>query len=309
LLKDAQTLYSADMDASGYIRIGELGRRVGVSPELLRAWERRYGLLQPERSPGGFRLYSDADVARVRAMRRHLGEGLSAAEAARLARETGLDDRVAVPDDGTPLLEGARGDLRAALLRFDEAAAHAALDRLLSGFALDTVLRDAVVPLLHELGEEWARGETTVGQEHFASQLLRGRLLSLGRGWDRGSGPRALLAAPPGELHDLGLVVFGLALRERGWRITFLGADTPLETLLETANDLAPDLIVLAAVRPAPFAGVHSGLRTLAGTWRLALGGAGASPDLAARVGAELLPEGPVDAADRAADLGRPLPR
>lgn len=297
------------MDASGYIRIGELGRRVGVSPELLRAWERRYGLLQPERSPGGFRLYSDADVARVRAMRRHLGEGLSAAEAARLARETGLDDIVAERDAAAPLLERARADLHAALRRFDEAAAHAALDRLLSGLALDTVLRDAVVPLLHELGEEWARGETTVGQEHFASQLLRGRLLSLGRGWDRGSGPRALLAAPPGELHDLGLAVFGLALRERGWRITFLGADTPLETLLETANDLAPDLVVLAAVRPAPFAGVHSGLRALAGAWRVALGGAGASPDLAARVGAELLPEGPVDAADRAADVGRPLSR
>lgn len=297
------------MDASGYIRIGELSRRVGVSPELLRAWERRYGLLQPERSPGGFRLYSDADVARVHAMKRHLGEGLSAAEAARLARETGPDDMVAVRDAGTPLLEGALADLRAALQRFDEAAAHAALDRLLAGFALETVLRDAVVPLLHELGEEWARGETTIGQEHFASQLLRGRLLSLGRGWGRGTGPRALLAAPPGELHDLGLVVFGLALRERGWRITFLGADTPLETLLETANDIAPDLVVLAAVRPSPFAGVHSGLRALAGTWRVALGGAGASAGLAARVRAEFLPEGPVDAADRAADVGRPLPR
>ena len=71
---------------SGHLRIGELARRVGVSTELLRAWERRYGLLEPARSDGGYRLYSDSDVARVEAMQAQLAEGLSAAEAARLAR-------------------------------------------------------------------------------------------------------------------------------------------------------------------------------------------------------------------------------
>ncbi|GIU93902.1 MAG: HTH-type transcriptional repressor CarH [Gaiellaceae bacterium] len=292
------------MGGNGYIRIGELSRRVGVNPELLRAWERRYGLLEPSRSPGGFRLYSDADVARVEQMKLHLAEGLSAAEAARLAKTS----EVAAPGgrDAAPLLDSALADLRRALASFDEPAAHAALDRLLASFGLDTVLREAVLPLLRELGESWARGETTVAQEHFSSNLLRGRLLALGRGWGRGSGPHALLAAPPGELHDLGLVVFGLALRNRGWRITFLGADTPIETIAETAERVAPQLVVLATLLPSRIGSVLDGVRSLAARWRVVLAGAGVTSELAEQVGAEQLADGPLEAADRLSSaLGR----
>src|SRR3954468_22737796 len=80
------------------LRIGELARRSGVSADLLRAWERRYALLEPSRTAGGYRLYSDDDEARVRSMQAHLARGLSAAEAARLARER----PAAAPRDGAP---------------------------------------------------------------------------------------------------------------------------------------------------------------------------------------------------------------
>ena len=136
-------------------------------------------------------------------------------------------------------------ELGDAIRRLDDAAAHAAFDRLLADFSLDAVLDGAVLPLLRELGEGWEKGEVSIAQEHFASHLVRGRLLGLARGWDRGSGPRAVLAGPPEERHDLGLLIFGLALREHGWRITFLGGDTPLETLAETVQQLAPDAVVL----------------------------------------------------------------
>lgn len=114
-----------------------------------------------------------------------------------------------------------------ALVAFDDVAAHGALDRLLSSFTLETVLGDALLPTLRDLGERWLRDEIRTGQEHFASNLIRGRMLGLARGWDRGAGPRALLACPAGEQHDVSLIAFGLALREHGWRITYLGADTP----------------------------------------------------------------------------------
>jgi DNA-binding transcriptional MerR regulator len=284
----------------GYIRIGELSRRVGVTPELLRAWERRYGLLEPSRSPGGFRLYSDADVARIEQMKLHLAEGLSAAEAARLARASAT---TAAPGEvgAAPLLDSALAELRRALSSFDEPAAHAALDRLLSAFGLDTVLRDALLPLLRDLGESWARGDTTVAQEHFSSNLLRGRLLALGRDWGRGSGPHALLACPSGELHDLGLVVFGLVLRNRGWRITFLGADTPIETIEETAERISPQLVVLATLLPSRIGSVLDEVRALAARWRVALAGAGVTPELAEEAGAEYLADGPLEAAERLA--------
>src|SRR4029077_9976320 len=99
-----------------------------------------------------------------------------------------------------------------------EAGAHAALDRLLSAFTLETVLRDAVLPYLHELGERWERGEASIAQEHFASVLVRGRLLGLARGWGGGGARLALLACLPREKHDLGLICFGLAPRGQGGR-------------------------------------------------------------------------------------------
>jgi MerR family transcriptional regulator, light-induced transcriptional regulator len=282
---------------AGHLRIGELSRRSGVSPELLRAWEHRYGLLRPERSDGGFRLYSPQDERRVAAMRAHLERGLSAAEAARLTLDEGA------PAEAPALVRGAR-ELRAALDTLDESSAQAALDRLLSGFSVELVLRDVVLPYLRELGDRWERGEASVAQEHFASQVLRGRLLGLARGWDRGSGPRALLACVPEEQHDLGLIAFGLGLRDRGWRITFLGPDTPLDTLADAVALLEPEAVVLAATTPERF---EAGRRALTGIARAAplwTAGAGATAELAADIGARLLDADPLAAAERVAAAG-----
>jgi MerR family transcriptional regulator, light-induced transcriptional regulator len=284
-------------DMAGHVRIGELSRRTGVSPELLRAWEQRYGLLRPTRSDGGFRLYTADDERRIAIMRSHLDRGLSAAEAARLT----LDEERAPAESGRiPMLERTAGELRAALDALDEGAAQSALDRLLSAFSTETVLREVVLTYLRELGERWERGDASVAQEHFASQILRGRLLGLARGWDRGTGPRALLACMPGELHDLGLITFGLGLRDRGWRITFLGADVPLDTLADAVAALRPRAVVLSATTPERFASPRRALRRLARSAPLWIAGAGAGPE----VGVPLLDVDPLAAAARIADAG-----
>lgn len=283
---------------TGYVRIGELGRRVGVRPELLRAWESRYGLLRPSRSAGGFRLYSEEDELRVRAMQEHLGRGYSAAEAARLVLEGAVPVEAEAPprrfDEQARVLSEALDD-------FDEARANRVLDELLAAFSVDHVLAEVLIPYLHELGERWSRGEASVAQEHFASNLLRGRLLGLARGWGQGGGPRALLACPPGELHDLALIAFGLSLRGRGWRVTYLGPDTPLDTLGATADVLDPDLVVVSASTAAAFDRVIGELRGLAGRRRLALAGQGATEAHGAATGAELLTGDPVAEATRVA--------
>ena len=231
------------MTIESAFRIGELSRRVGVSPELLRAWERRYGLLEPARTDGGLRLYSAADERRVRTMQSALGRGLAAAEAARVARGS-----EAGPDAPAPRLRVAAADLTGALDEMDAGRAHDVLDDLLGAFTLETVLADVVVPYLRELGARWERGDASVAQEHFASHLLRARLLGLARGWERGDGPLAVLGCLPGELHDLSLIVFALALRGQGWRIAFLGGDTPLESMAEAAARLDADAVVVTAV-------------------------------------------------------------
>ena len=287
------------MPDSAHLRIGALSRRVGVSPELLRAWEQRYGLLQPIRSPGGFRLYSTADEDRVRAMQRHLDAGVSAAQAARLAL-TSPPDR----DDASQPGELARfsTELVSALDRLDEPGAHASLDRLLATFTLRTVLLDAVLPYLHALGERWERGETSVAHEHFASNLLRGRLLGLARGWGQGAGHRAILACAPGELHDLSLIIFGLILSGRGWVITYLGPDTPIATIQETLAEVDARLVVISAMTSQRFRSAEPELTELVRHVPVALAGGGATEGVARATGASLLEGDPVTAAERVAD-------
>ncbi len=285
------------MPEPALLRIGELSRRSGVSPELLRAWERRYGLLQPTRSQGGLRLYSLDDLERVRRMQHHLARGLAAAEAASLAAE----EPPAASGNGSLLADG-KEELTEAVAAFDEGRVHAALDALLATATTDSVLATVVVPYLHELGERWERGEASVAEEHFASAVLRGRLLGLARGWGRGLGPAIVLACAPGEQHDLGLIAFGLALRARGWRIVYLGPDTPIASVGDAVRASGAVLAVLSAVTPVPFRRHVDELRTLAGTHRLALGGAGAAKahlDLEV----EVLSGDPVAEADRMTSL------
>jgi MerR family transcriptional regulator, light-induced transcriptional regulator len=282
----------------GYLRIGELSRRTGVAPELLRAWERRYGLLRPARSDGGFRLYSDADERRVELMRSHLRRGLAAAEAARLALDSAALPRPSVADETVaPELSAGARRLREALDAYGELEAHSALDALLGGFTLESVLSDVVIPYLAELGERWSAGEVTVAQEHFASNFLRGRLLGLAREWDAGEGPRAVLACAPGELHDLALIVFGIALRRQGWRITYLGPDTPVDTLADAARTLEPELVVVVASSARRLRPLEETLTKLVRHVRVAIAGAGATRALAERTGAEHLDTDPVSAA------------
>ena len=296
------------MNSDGVLRIGELSKRSGVSPELLRAWERRYGLLRPVRSAGGLRLYTPADVERVRVMRQHLADGLAAAEAAALALRAGIGDEAA-PMALRP--EAVRDDLADALDRYDEPRAQAILDRLLAVATVDTLLSEVVLPYLHELGERWVRGDASVAQEHFASSVVRGRLLGLARGWGLGLGPTAILACLPGEQHDLGLIAFGLALHSRGWRIVYLGSDSPIETVEEVSRQLDPSLVVLTAVSSERVEPVVSHLRALAGRHRLGLGGAAAGDGELEASGALALSGDPVAEAARVTMLvqgsGEPL--
>ena len=284
------------MENGAILRIGELSKRAGVSPELLRAWERRYGLLRPVRSSGGLRLYSLEDLERVRLMRQHLDGGLAAAEAAALASRAGLGG-----EPGPPALSRATVgiDLADALDRFDEPRAQAVIDDLLAAATVDVLLTEVFLPYLHELGERWQRGEASIAQEHFASSVLRGRMLGLARGWGRGLGPVALLACLPDEQHELGLIAFGLALRSRGWRIAYLGSDTPLDTIDTAARSLAPTIVVLSTVTDERVRPIAAHLQTLAQRHRLGLGGSGANHGDPAGLGALALTGGPVAEADR----------
>jgi DNA-binding transcriptional MerR regulator len=279
------------------MRIGDLSGRTGVGTHQLRAWERRYGLLKPRRSAGNYRLYAPADEARVRLMQRYLDEGIPPAQAAeltiaaRFAVSAGAGRQVPLGD-----ANAAQEEIRKALACFDETSAQRTLERLFVAFTPTTVTRDVLMPYMHEVGEQWSAGHVSIADEHFATNFFQARLLA--RGWDRGLGPRALLACAPNEQHALGLVVFGIALHELGWRITYLGADTPIEALTEVAEIIHPELTVIAATMPRRLPRYAKQLSRFTDRWSLALGGAGVSARLVSQTGAQHLAENPVDAAN-----------
>jgi MerR family transcriptional regulator, light-induced transcriptional regulator len=285
------------MESDLLVEIGPFSERVGVSPDLLRVWERRYGLLAPRRTPNGRRLYGHLDEQRVKAMNRGLARGLRAREAARAALagspQSEADVRI------TTELDDVTQRLRRALDALDDSGAQEQLDHLFAGYSVDSVLSNVILPYLHELGERWACDEIGVGHEHFAANLIQGRLLRLAHPWDGGTGARALLACPPGEQHTLGLLCFGLSLRSRGWRITYLGADTPIPAVAQVAASLDPACIVLSSVSASVFEQARKPLARLAKRYPLVLGGAGARPKLARKLGATALEGDPVSEAAR----------
>jgi DNA-binding transcriptional MerR regulator/methylmalonyl-CoA mutase cobalamin-binding subunit len=260
-------------------RIKEFAGLVGVQEETLRAWERRYQLLRPERSAGGYRLYSPADERRIRAMQAHMERGIATAQAAALAVAESARDIVAPAEPGALVDE-----LIAAAEAFDATRLDALLD---AAFARGTVagIRDVVLPVLGEIGRRWERSELTVGHEHFASHLVERRLLTMAKGWDAGLGPLALLACPSGERHTLGLDCFGLLLAERGWRIAYLGADTPVDQVADMSAALHPAAVVLCALDAQHLMVGAEAIAELGRHHHTIIAGSGASAELAERLG------------------------
>jgi DNA-binding transcriptional MerR regulator len=287
------------------VQIGDLARRTGLSVDVLRAWERRYGLLRPRRSAGGFRLYSSRDENTVRAMLAQIDRGFPPAQAAKLAlaQSTLPASSMVPPRPAAPGVDGAltlaRADLYAALSGFHGSRAHQLIDELFAGFTVDAALSEVILPCLADLGDGWERGAVTIAQEHFASNLLRERLLGLARPWDRGSGPRAILACPPDERHDIALICFGIVLGRSGWRITFLGADTPIGTVADAADALEPNLVVFASIMDGRLGAVAPAIRELAAARPVHIAGRGATAVVARATGTALLTDPPVAAANQ----------
>lgn len=288
-------------------RIGVLATRVGVSETLLRAWELRYGLLSPTRTDSGYRLYGPEDERRARAMQdaRHRGVPAGQAAAEVLAAErspTGAPGRhpAAYATSESLDVHRTRSELEAAMVAYDASSMHATLDRLLAQVSVETAITQVLLPFLAGVGDGWAAGDFSVADEHFASDLVRSRLVALSVASGSRSGPVALLACLPTETHDIGLKAFEVVLLRAGWRTRFLGARTPLRSLEVAAEVVAPDLVVVTGTVPSAFdltAEDAPVVARLARFARVVLAGHGADAATALRWGAELLHGDPVAAA------------
>ncbi len=290
-------------------RIGVLAGRVGISETLLRAWELRYGLLNPTRTTSGYRLYGPEDERRIRAMVAARERGVPAARAAAevlSAERTGEHGRAHDETDGTTDrsrrahdAQVAREELVAAMVGYDVTAMHETIDRVLRTVSVEAAIRDVLLPFMFEVGRGWVEGDYDIADEHFATEIVRSRLAALTVGGAPRTGPLVMLACPPGEAHDLALKAFEVVLQRSGWRTRYLGSHTPTRALLSAAEAIEPDLVVLAATRRAAFQLEDDALTALRTRWPLAVAGAGADAELAAAWGATHLVGDPVAGAQQ----------
>lgn len=281
-------------DEGSVLRIGEVARRTGIAVPTLRAWERRYQLLDPARTDGGHRLYSEQDVARVRAMQGLLADGWSAAAAARqvLREPASVTLLRAVPASGTPAREMV-DRLRSAFDAFDAGGADQVLDDVLARLDIPRALDEVVLPVLRDLGDGWELDPRVIAREHFATNVLRPRLHRLLRGSLGSPGRTLLAAAPEAEHHDLGLLAGSVVAAHAGWRIHYLGARTPTAAIESGARELGAQVVMVGALYRSHAEQFLADAPTLPGS-ALVLGGGGFEPDDAACLSRALVHAGPV---------------
>ncbi len=231
--------------------IGTAARLAGIPPETVRIWERRYGLLAPGRTEGGHRLYSEADVSLLRAVRVLLDAGMRIGAVARMPHEQILDEAsrrasatpTPVAERSSPLID----EIVDAARDLDERRAATLLDRPLLLAPGDEVVRTLYLPLLARVGELWHLGQLPIASEHLVEKMVTARIHAVLQTTPQpGGGRLALCACPAGERHEVGLLAAALSLKSAGFGITLLGADLPADELESAVHKIAPSLVVLA---------------------------------------------------------------
>lgn len=291
--------------------IGAVARRTGLSLHVLRAWERRYRVVEPGRTATGGRLYSSADVLRLRLLRRVTEAGHPIGQVAGLETEALLSlARVAEPPVEAVGVAGEAGrDGKAEAERYAVAALGAveALDgRRLRATLMRAVVAltgrefvdELVVPLLRRVGELWAAESLCPAQERLLSTNLRGVLAWLMESMPVPGGAPVVLATTPAlNRHELGAMLAGVVAAEEGWRVVYLGPDLPAADIAAAASITGARVVALSVVYAEEARSVRSEIAdlraTLADGVELVVGGAGAVAETArlSVAGATVLPD------------------
>lgn len=217
----------------------------GVHPVTLRAWERRYGLISPARTPSGHRLYTQEHIASINRVRALLEKGVAIGQVSRSLKSS-------VPAANRPWSR-LRERMIGAITQFDERLLDETYNEALGAFPLETVTDQLLVPLLEEMGKRWESREGSVAEEHFFSMYVRNKLgARFHHRTHLMQGPKLLGVCAPGEHHEIGLLLFALSAHEAGMRSVLLGANTPLEELPVACRRAECDAVVISSSIESP---------------------------------------------------------
>src|SRR4051794_12759140 len=259
--------------------------RTGLSPHVLRAWERRYQVVSPTRTGGGQRLYSDLDLERLLRLRRLTDQGHAIGRIALLPLPELVRLEEEAPAD-TPALAGAAAAKAVsasleATRRLDDTALQAILERAAMTLGAAMFLDQVLAPLLKRIGEGWRQRTVSVAQEHMASAVIRRVLGWLMRLYEVGNGaPRVVVSTPPHYTHELGALMAAASAAAEGWCVTYLGPDLPVADLVNAVGQSAARAVAISAVPPPEGGDLLVALREararLPADVTLLVGGAGA---------------------------------
>jgi len=208
----------------------------GLSPDIIRAWERRYGVVAPVRGARGARLYSAADIAHLRLLARAVGAGRAIGDVARLGRATLERLGGQTAPEQPERVDGFVGRVMERLERFDHDGVARLLGDALIGLGVRAFVHQVAFPLLRQVGDRWKDGTLPIAHEHLCSGILRNLIASLIQTRTRAGRPVAVLATPAGERHEFGLLLVALLALEAGLDVSCLGADLPADEIVAAAR-------------------------------------------------------------------------
>ncbi len=253
-----------------------VARRSGLTADVLRAWEKRYGVVRPTRSPGGRRLYSNADIERLILLReatdagRRIGDvaEISSAELDRMVRED-REARARVP---SPAAAGVAAPptaqhldrALAAVRSLDGPRLEIELERAIVLLSPTVLIDEVVAPLMTRIGDLWWEGALDPGQEHLASAIVQRTLAKVAELLQTGAeAPRILVATPSGQRHEIGASLVAAAAAANGWRVLYLGPDLPAADIASAAHRGHVDIVALSIIHPADDPNLGDELRQL----------------------------------------------
>jgi DNA-binding transcriptional MerR regulator/methylmalonyl-CoA mutase cobalamin-binding subunit len=253
-----------------------VARRTGLSRDVLRAWELRYGIVEPRRTSGGQRLYSNSDIERLRLIQealaagRRIGQiaGLSSEDLGRLIEE----DRAAARPVALELrAQGGNGkaaraflaDSLAAVREMDAARLEATLSRAAVAVGASQLIDHVITPLMIEIGDLWTDAALTPGHERMATAVVRRTLDSIRGAMQQADGPGLVVATPAGQHHEIGALLAAAAAAASGWRVVYLGADLPAESIATAVEVTGARAVALSIIFPSDDPDLPDELRSL----------------------------------------------
>jgi MerR family transcriptional regulator, light-induced transcriptional regulator len=255
--------------------IQAVSRATGLSMHVIRAWEKRYKAIEPDRTDTNRRLYSEEDINKLKLLNDAIHQGHSISSVANLSpdelkkilhrEKTRENNFETIPASAEKInVSNIISECIETIKNYDAKKFEALLLNASAKFTQPVLLEDLIIPLIYKVGDLWHDGEIRVANEHLATSVIHSFLYKLLESYSVGtSAPLIVSATPRGQEHDLGALIVGVVAASSGWRVVYLGANLPTEEIASAATQLYAKAVALSLVYPKDDPHLSSELKKL----------------------------------------------